>query len=248
MRIQVGSGEVPLPGFVNVDIRAVEGVDVVGHAGDLGRFAAGSAELVFGHSFFEHLFVAHQMPALREWTRVLAPGGLLLIMGIPDFTEIARLYVARARGIVGDRFDLFNVYRYTHGVPEIGADNVWKDWSPGAHPDAAPRGWLPQLHKALFDAGYLYELTEACDLESLVFRYCFPGEPYPLSLGLVAASRRRPAAAPPGPGRLGVGGVVEILRGIPTVERFADLGTVALCPRPEQGDLLFDYVRKGSPP
>jgi hypothetical protein len=39
MTIQVGSAGQRLPGFLNVDSRKVEGVDIVGHARDLGAVA-----------------------------------------------------------------------------------------------------------------------------------------------------------------------------------------------------------------
>lgn len=65
MKIQVGAGSQYLPGFTNVDIRPVPGVDIVGHAGDLRGVPDGSVETIFSSAFFEHLFVAQQLPALR---------------------------------------------------------------------------------------------------------------------------------------------------------------------------------------
>jgi hypothetical protein len=47
----------------------------------------------------------------------LEPGGVVCYWGIPDFANIAWFYLERRPGIVGPVFDLFNVYRYTHGDP-----------------------------------------------------------------------------------------------------------------------------------
>ena len=41
---------------------------------------------------------------------------------------IARLYLAQAPGVLGERFDLFNVYRYTHGDPEASTAVTWRAW------------------------------------------------------------------------------------------------------------------------
>ena len=93
MRLNVGSSGTRIPGFTNVDIRPI-GRDVRrGHAGDL-RFAGdGSVEVIFAHAVFEHVFPAHHLKVLREWKRVLAPGGAIVLIGISDFEDIARLYL-----------------------------------------------------------------------------------------------------------------------------------------------------------
>jgi hypothetical protein len=241
VKIHVGAGEQALAGFVNVDIRPLPGVDLQGHAGDLRRFADGTAELIFGHAFLEHLFVAHHPSVFREWQRVLAPDGALLVIGIPDFAAIARLYVSGAPGVVGPRFDLYNVYRYTHGIPEIGAANVWSQWDPGRQPDQAPAGWLPQLHKGLFDTGYLYALADLTALDAAVFAYAFPGEVHVLNLAMVAV-RAGPAAEVAG--HRTVTGVRSLMGRVPGVERYVDLKTLEARSRPEgEQDLMLEYLR-----
>ncbi|HEY2155925.1 MAG TPA: methyltransferase domain-containing protein, partial [Isosphaeraceae bacterium] len=189
MKIQLGSGNIRLPGFVNVDIRPLAETDVVGHAGDLHCLGDGSVDVLFSHALFEHVFLRHQVGVIREWGRVLARDGVVVCLGVPDFETIARLYLEGARGVIGERFDLFNVYRYTHGEPEHAARGDWASWRPERHPDSAPPGWLPQLHKGLFDAGYLSSLFEAGGLAATVFRYAYPGEEHALNLGAVAAHR-----------------------------------------------------------
>lgn len=235
MKIQVGSAGQRLDGFLNVDIRAVPGVDIVAHAGKLDRVPDRSVETIFSSAFFEHLFPAQHLQTLLEWKRVLSPAGVVVMVGIPDFAAIARYYLDRAPGVVGDRFDLYNVFRYTHGLPEIGAANVWHSWDPGRAPDTAPAGWLPQLHKAIFDADYLYAMTEACGLAPTVVRYAFPGEQHVLNLGFIARPGPRDLA-PAGPDVLG------ILRAVPAIERFVSLDTVALAPRENTADLMLTYV------
>lgn len=91
-------------------------------------------------------------------------------MGLPDFRTIARLYLEKVEGIIGDTFDLFNVYRYTHGDPEHAGD-----W------------WLAQLHKSLFDRAELDSLLRASGFNSwVVANYAFPGEPHALNLAFYA--------------------------------------------------------------
>jgi hypothetical protein len=235
MKIQVGCGDQRLDGFLNVDIRPLPTVDIVAHAGKLDRIADRSVEAIFSSAFFEHLFAAQHMPTLLEWKRVLRPEGVVVMLGIPDFAAIARYYLDGAPGVVGDRFDLYNVFRYTHGMPEIGTANVWSSWDPGRMPDTAPPGWLPQLHKAIFDADYVYALTDACGLAATVVRYAFPGESHVLNLGFVARVGT-PGAAPQDAEALAV------LRGIPAIERFMTLETVTFVARRHAAPLMLRYV------
>jgi hypothetical protein len=236
VKVQIGSGRARLPGFINVDIRPLAETDIVGHAGNLGTLADGSVEILFSNALLEHVFLGHQGSVLEEWKRVLAAESLLVCLGVPDFETIARLYLDRARGVIGERFDLYNVYRYTHGEPEHATDVDWATWQPDRYPDQAPPGWLPQLHKGLFDAAYLGSLFEVAGLPAKLFRYAYPGEEHTLNLGVVvdrsegrADSRDRDS-------------IVSGLRRIPEVGRYVDLDSIiaaesARVPR----DSLLEY-------
>ena len=72
----------------------------------------------FSNAFFEHLYRSSRGPHLQRIREALAPDGACCYMGIPYFRNIARLYLERGPGTAGPVFDLFNVYRYTHGNPK----------------------------------------------------------------------------------------------------------------------------------
>ncbi len=137
--------------------------------------------------------------------------------------------------MVGDRFDLFNVYRYTHGEPEQTTVIPWADWRPEAHPDSAPPGWVPQLHKSLFDAGYLGSLFEAGGFSATVFHYTYPGEEHPLNLGAIAAIAGRGAV----PSDLG--SVRDCLARVPQIDRCVVLDSLRIDGSPRRAEGLLDY-------
>ena len=116
LRIHLGCGDDRLPGFVNIDSRPTAAVDVAMDL-SLPRLADGSVSFAFSNAFFEHLYRSSRGPHLRRIRQALAPDGACCYMGIPYFPNIARLYVERGPGTAGPVFDLFNVYRYTHGDP-----------------------------------------------------------------------------------------------------------------------------------
>jgi predicted SAM-dependent methyltransferase len=70
MRLHVGSSTVRVEGFLNVDVRPVEG-DLVAHAGRLAHVADGGAAAVFATAFLERLYTGQQLAVLREWRRLL---------------------------------------------------------------------------------------------------------------------------------------------------------------------------------
>jgi hypothetical protein len=133
------------------------------------RFTPGSLRVCFSHAFFEHLLRNDRLPHLRAIHEALELGGVVCYLGIPDFANIARFYLERRPGIIGPVFDLFNVYRYTHGDPEA-------------------VGWyMAQLHKSLFDFGEVAGLLAAAGFRHfVVVSYCFGMEKLPVNLGFFA--------------------------------------------------------------
>jgi predicted SAM-dependent methyltransferase len=177
MLYHLGCGHQRLDGFVNVDIQQTEVADLILDLNTLGELPGESADGFFSHAFFEHLYRDSRVPHLRAARERLRPGGFLCYMGLPDFRRVAEMYLSGARGIEGPFFDLHNVYRYTHGHPEMGGTD-----------------WLPQLHKSLFDVEEIDRLLRDAGYPSyVVFRYVFPSDPpgADLSLGFYATPVRR---------------------------------------------------------
>ena len=136
------------------------------------QLAEGSVSLAFSNAFFEHVYRSSRVPHLQRIHAALAPDGACCYMGIPYFRNIARFYLERGPGTAGPLFDLYNVYRYTHGDPE--GQSAW---------------WLGQLHKSLFDEDELATILEQSGFVSCVmFCYGYPGDAHelPVTMGFYA--------------------------------------------------------------
>jgi len=195
--VHLGCGTQLYRGWVNIDPRHIESDDPTIDVREGGctslPFADGTVRRIFSNAMFEHVFLAQHGVALREWQRVLHRDGMVAAIGIPDFEAVARLYLQRAEGITSDTFELFEAYRYACGFAE---GTLWEhgyrwDWDAGEQPDTAPAGYLPQMHKALFDSDYLVALLEHVGLPGTVFRYAYVGEPHVLNLGFVAGHTQK---------------------------------------------------------
>src|SRR5271157_2919863 len=80
MRIEIGAGTKPTPGYVHVDAVAHEDVDVVDDGRTLASFDTGVAQEIFSHWFLEHVARHEVAPMLEHWMRVLEPGGSVHIV------------------------------------------------------------------------------------------------------------------------------------------------------------------------
>jgi SAM-dependent methyltransferase len=104
VRLNLGCGSVPEPGYVNVDVWDQPGVDV---AHDLDvfpwPFKDGEAEEIRAWDVFEH--VADPVGFMGECHRVLAPGGLLFIHTVHYQSRNAYTDPTHRRFLTEESFD-----------------------------------------------------------------------------------------------------------------------------------------------
>lgn len=107
-RLHIGGRE-PRPGWEILNILAAPGVDHLGDAVDLGRFADDCFDEVYASHVLEHFDYRDTLPAaLQEWHRVLAPGGVLHL-SVPDLDILAHLLLQRHKLGVNERFQVMRM-------------------------------------------------------------------------------------------------------------------------------------------
>jgi len=172
LQLNLGCGNTHFEGMLNCEIRPTKAADIIMDCSNLSRFEDASVRLIYSHAVFEHMYRDKQIPLLKDCLRVLREDGLLAFLGIPDFEVVAKSYLDGVPGIsdYGETFDLYHVYRNTHGDPEMAKDY-----------------WLAQLHKSLFDKKSIIRLlTTAGFTYATIFNYCNPGENIPMNAGFFA--------------------------------------------------------------
>jgi predicted SAM-dependent methyltransferase len=80
MKIEIGAGTKPTPGYVHVDAVVMDEVDVVDDGRTLRTFADSVAEEIYAHWFLEHVARHEVRPMLEQWKRVLIPGGKIRVV------------------------------------------------------------------------------------------------------------------------------------------------------------------------
>lgn len=107
LKLHLGCGKIRLEGFLNIDHRATSATDLECDIGQL-PFDDNAAVRIESYHVIEHLGRHEAVRAVREWYRVLKPGGVLVIE-CPDFDATCREYLDGK----ADRIDnIFGLQRF----------------------------------------------------------------------------------------------------------------------------------------
>ena len=142
IKLNLGSGGISYPGFLSVDLhdkRAQCKMDITKL-----DFDDNSVSEILASHVFEHLNPYHSIDILKEWNRVLKPGGKL-IMEMPDIEKCCKRFVTAD---MGTRYGIMNViYGSVNTTGEGGPDNITSPHLFGWWPDA--------LRDHLINSGYV---------------------------------------------------------------------------------------------
>lgn len=97
-------GTVRSEGWEVFNVSPAPCVDHVGNAKDLSRFTDGTFSTIYASHVLEHFDYTGELTlALKEWHRVLEPGGKLYV-SVPDLDVLATLFLARNELSMPERF------------------------------------------------------------------------------------------------------------------------------------------------
>lgn len=92
IKLNIGCGDKILPNYINVDVRPMTGVDVVHDLNQPLPFADNYADFILASDVLEHFPMAQTDSLLKDWARVLKPGGSIHVR-VPNMELICeRLY------------------------------------------------------------------------------------------------------------------------------------------------------------
>src|SRR6185436_18895307 len=93
MQLHLGCGKRYLPGFVHVDLDDFPHIDYRSGIDRLPMFGDETVDLIYCCHAFPYFDRVQAMGVLREWLRVLRPGGILRL-AVSDFAALVRHYQA----------------------------------------------------------------------------------------------------------------------------------------------------------
>lgn len=90
-KLHLGCGDKILPNFTNIDIRPMEGVDMVEDISTLKTIDNNSVDLIYACHVLEHFGRHEYLDVLTRWFNLLQDGGRLRL-AIPDFEKVVNYY------------------------------------------------------------------------------------------------------------------------------------------------------------
>jgi len=97
VKLHIGS-KIRTEGWKTLDIAAGPDVDYVGDCKSLPQFSNDSIETLYASHVLEHVPYRETVRVLKEWLRVLIPGGMAMI-AVPDLETLSRLYLHPESGL-----------------------------------------------------------------------------------------------------------------------------------------------------
>ncbi len=173
-KLHLGCGTKILKGFTNVDVRKLEGVDLVDDVSKLNNVKNNSIKLIYACHVLEHFGRFEYMNVLKRWFEVLEKGGTLRI-SVPDFEQVVDYYnknkdLSKLMGFLygGQTYD--QNYHYCtwdfnslkKDLESLGFSEVRRyDWRETEHSDMDDfsQAYIPHMDK---DNGQLMSLNVEC--------------------------------------------------------------------------------------
>lgn len=162
VNLHLGCGTRYIPGFVHIDIRKLPHVDIVASVDKLDMFEDNSVDLIYACCLLEHFKRYETERVLREWYRVLKPGGILRV-SVPDFEKLIEVYqkykdiklvlgglVSRQDYPDNTHYMVFDFKILTEFLKKVGFKKVYKyDWRKTIHKDYddLSQAYIPHMDK-----------------------------------------------------------------------------------------------------
>lgn len=162
IKLHLGCGNKHIDGFINIDVRPLETVDLVEDIGVLNSFSENSVDLIYVSHVLEHFGRWEYMSILKKWYNKLKPSGILRIC-VPDFEKIVEHYnenknIEILRGFLYGGQNYEQNYHYCtwdfeslkKDLNTIGFTNIKRyDWRETEHSnlDDFSQSYLPHMDK-----------------------------------------------------------------------------------------------------
>jgi len=162
VKLHLGCGKRYIPGFVHVDVVNYDHIDYLMNIDDLNVFQNNSVDLIYNCHVLEHFHRRKVLKVLKEWYRVLKPGGILRT-SVPDFEALCELYLqthdlslvigpitGRQDYLYNIHYNIFDFETLKKLLKEVGFKKIYRyDWknTEHAHIDDYSQAYYPHMDK-----------------------------------------------------------------------------------------------------
>ena len=171
MKLHVGCGDVILPGWTNVDLEDLPGIDLQDDIRELEKVEDGTCDIIYASHVLEHVGRNEFEDVLKTWNKKLKKGGILRI-AVPDFEKVVEWYkktgnILDVTGLVSGgqktKYDyhqmIFDKKFLSEILGKCGFNNIrewdWRKTEHGKYDDYS-QSYLPHMDK---ESGMLMSLN-----------------------------------------------------------------------------------------
>lgn len=151
-RLEIGPGPRRVPGFETINVVWGRDVDYICDASKKLPFTSGSFDLVYASHVLEHIPWYQVPPVIKEWVRILKPGGSIEIW-LPNGFLIAQAFVNAELKIKND-INEDGWYKFNDDHDPC----VWANGRIFSYGDGTGRKNDPNWHMTVFSPRYLRSL------------------------------------------------------------------------------------------
>lgn len=180
MKLHLGCGKRYLEGYIHVDIAEFEHIDYQFPVDDLSTFESDTVEEIYASHVIEYFDRNNVINVLKEWKRVLSPGGILRL-AVPNFPKLVDVYqsskeLSSILGPLYGKWDIGNqefIYHKTvydenslnKVLEQVGFKNIkswdWQEFFKGHNDfDDHSQAYYPHMQK---DSGIHVSLNLQCE-------------------------------------------------------------------------------------
>lgn len=123
MKLHLGCGDVIREGYINIDARALPGVDMVLDLSEKLPFGDNSVDEIYSHHLIEHLTQTQGMNLVMECYRVLKAGGTVMFC-CPDMSMSCQVIVEADL-----KEDIETVHRQIRGIYGYDSEAYMHRWA-----------------------------------------------------------------------------------------------------------------------
>jgi len=168
-KLHLGCGKVYIPDFIHIDIADFDHIDYKQSISQLPQFTDNSVDYIYCCHAFEYQDREVAKWCLKEWYRVLKPGGIVRI-AVPDFDAIIKVYTRyanrdiEAKGILGPMYGrikanndliyhktIYNFKSLKKMLEKAGFKNIrryaWQE-TEHSHIDDYSQAYIPHMDKS----------------------------------------------------------------------------------------------------
>jgi predicted SAM-dependent methyltransferase len=162
MKLHVGCGDVILPGWINVDLENLPGIDLQDDIRELKKVKDGTCDIIYASHVLEHVGRNEFESVLKLWNKKLKLNGILRI-AVPNFEKAVMWYTKTKKivdilGLVSGgqktKFDFHNMIFdkkfLTDVLKQCGFDEIHEwDWRKVEHGkyDDYSQSYFPHMDK-----------------------------------------------------------------------------------------------------